>query len=137
MIVTFDPTARSIRISVVVAGPRKRYDFMFILDLGATLTCIRPNLLGLLGYDLTRPIGRKRIRSATGSVIAPIYRISSLASLGQIHTEFPVAAQELPITVEADGLLGLDFFRGLVLNLDFSRGQIALRQPHPRWQFWR
>ena len=137
MIVAFDPTARSVRIPVVVVGPRKRHDFVFILDLGATLTCIRPDLLRLLGYDLSRPIGRKRIRSATGSVVAPIYRATSLASLGQVHLNFSVAGQDLPLTVEADGLLGLDFFRGLVLHLDFARGQIALRPPHPRWQFWR
>lgn len=137
MIVTFDPSARSVVVPVYLFGPRLDYKFHFILDLGATLTCIRPDLLRLLGYDLTRPISRRRIRSATGSGIAPIYRVTSLFSLGQVKSNFPVAAQELPITVEADGLLGLDFFRGLVLNLDFSRGQIALQQPHPRWQFWR
>ena len=137
MIEQFDPSARSIVIPAVVGGPRLEHKFHFILDLGATLTCIRPDLLRVLGYDLSRPIGRKRIRSATGSVVAPIYRVTSLASLGQVQADFSVAAQDLPLTVEADGLLGLDFFRGLVLHLDFARGRIALRSPHPPWQFWR
>ena len=64
-------------------------------------------------------------------------QVSNLTALGQSKRDLVVAAQEFPITVEADGLLGLDFFRGLILNLDFSRGRISLRPPRPRWQFWR
>lgn len=51
-------------------------------------------------------------------------------------TEFVVAAHDLPLGVEADGLLGLDFFRGFVLTLDFVRGRITLAPKH-WWQFWR
>ena len=39
--------------------------------------------------------------------------------------------------VMIDRLLGLDFFRGLVLTLDFARGDIALRGPKRWWHFWR
>lgn len=69
--------------------------------------------------------------------MVPRYRVASVVSLGHTNTNFVIATQDLPITVEADGLLGLDFFRGLILNLDFNRGRVTLRSPNPRWQFWR
>jgi hypothetical protein len=47
--------------------------------------------------------------------------------LGQIRILFPVVAHTLPPTTSVDGLLGLDFFRGLELTLDFRAGQIDVR----------
>jgi hypothetical protein len=42
----------------------------------------------------------------------------------------------MPLGIEADGLLGLDFFRGFILNIDFIRGRIKL-SIRRWWQFWR
>jgi len=53
------------------------------------------------------------------------------------RTNFPVVAHDLPPAVTVDGLLGLDFFRDLVLTLDFARGRIDLRPPRPWWRVWR
>jgi hypothetical protein len=88
-----------------------------------------------LGYDLARPVGRTRIRSATGIAPAPVIRVSAVAALDRVRTDFLVAAHDLPLGVEADGLLGLDSVRGWVLTLDFARGRIRLA-PHRWWYFW-
>jgi hypothetical protein len=90
-----------------------------------------------MGYDLSRALGQTRIRSATGTALAPLLRVSAVAALGRVQTDFLVAAHDLPLGTEADGLLGLDFFRGLVLTLDFARGRISLSAPKRWWQFWR
>jgi len=135
MSTAFDPAARSVLIRVAVNGPRMAYTFRFAVDTAATQTSIRPELLRALGYQLTHPVGRKRIRSATGTALAPLFRVASVAALGQVRSDFLIATQTLPVTVEADGLLGLDFFRGLVLTLDFARGRAALRPPS-WWRFW-
>lgn len=78
-------------------------------------------LLRLLGADQSRPVGRKRLRSATGITDAPLVRVAAITALDRVRTEFVVAAHDLPLGVESDGLLGPDFFRGLVLTLDFNR----------------
>jgi hypothetical protein len=39
---------------------------------------------------------------------------------------FPIIAHTLPPSATVDGLLGLDFFRGQQLNIDFRRGEITL-----------
>jgi hypothetical protein len=99
-------------------------------------TVLSATFLRLIGYDLSRPVGRTRIRSATGMAPAPVIRVSAVAALDHVRTRFLVAAHDLPLGVEADGLLGLDFFRGWVLGLDFFRGRIRLWRPR-WWQFWR
>ncbi|HUR54819.1 MAG TPA: retropepsin-like aspartic protease [Gemmataceae bacterium] len=132
----FDPNARSVLVRVLLIGPRREYVFRFILDTGATQTCIRPDFLRQLGIDLDQPAGRRRIRSATGGANVPVFRIPFVSALEHTRENFLVAAQDFPLGVQADGLLGLDFYRGLILRLDFARGRASLVAPS-RWRFWR
>jgi hypothetical protein len=50
-----------------------------------------------------------------------------IESLGQSRTNFPVLTHPLPPAAPVDGLLGLDFFRGTELVIDFRNGQIDVR----------
>jgi hypothetical protein len=136
MSVSFDPSGRSVRIRIVVVGPRRSLDLWCAVDTGATLTVLPAAILQRLGCDLSRPTGYTWIRSATGIARVPVIRVSALAALGRVRTDFLVAAHDLPLGVEADGLLGLDFLRGFVLTLDFARGRASLR-PRRWWRFWR
>ena len=136
MSTTFEPDARSVRIPVFLRGPRSEYKFRFIIDTGATQTCIRPEYLQRLGVDLDRPAGRTRIRSATGGAQVPLFRVSSVVALDHTRDDFLIAAQDFPVSVAADGLLGLDFYRGFILKLDFAHGRASLAVPS-RWRFWR
>jgi hypothetical protein len=65
-----------------------------------------------------------------------VIRLPAVAALDRVRTDFLVAAHEFPLGVEADGLLGLDFFRGFILTLDFVGGRVSL-SPKRWWQFWR
>ncbi|MBY0513867.1 MAG: retroviral-like aspartic protease family protein [Gemmataceae bacterium] len=132
----FDPAARSVLVPVTVVGPRRHHTFRCALDTGSTHTVLPATYLRGLGYDLTRPAGRTRVRSATGLTAVPVIRVSAVVTLGRVRTDFLVAALDLPLGVGADGLLGLDFFRGLVVTLDFARGRVGLRPPRPWWRFW-
>jgi len=71
--------------------------------------------------------------AATGVIAAPVFQIQTLHALGQFRNNFPIVAVDLPVTFAADGLLGLDFFRGQILTLDFERGRISLYPPRSRW----
>jgi hypothetical protein len=79
-----------------------------------------------LGFDP----GQSR-RSATvltgGSIqVVPLVVVTRLSALGQHRYGFPVLAHSLPRGSAADGLLGLDFLRNQVLEIDFRAGQITL-----------
>lgn len=136
MSTSFDPSARSVLVPVDVWSDSSYFTFRFAIDTGATQTLFSAVRARRMGFDLEHPAGRKRIRSATGSVFVPLLRLPQIEALGQTREDFVIAAQDFPVGVEADGLLGLDFFRGLVLKLDFSRGRGSLAPPS-RWRFWR
>lgn len=133
---TFDRKAPSVRVRGVLVGPRRAVDVMFRLDTGASRTSVRSHILRLAGYDpsVGQPL---RFRSATGAGVGSAVAVRHLVALDQTRDSFLVVAHDPPPAVTADGLLGLDFFRGLVLTLDFARGFIDLDPPRRRWRFWR
>ena len=55
-----------------------------------------------------------------------MFTLAKISALGQDRIDFPVLAHTLPPGAGVDGLLGLDFFRGQFLTLDFRTGQITL-----------
>jgi hypothetical protein len=57
----------------------------------------------------------------------PVLEVARLDCLGHSHANFSILARPLPPTAPMDGLLGLDFFRGLELTIDFRAGRIDLR----------
>ena len=82
-------------------------------------------LLTDIGYDLTQtPI----VTMTTGSGIleVPEVTVSKLDALGQTRENVPILAHTLPPTATVDGVLGLDFLRGHVLNIDFRLGRLTL-----------
>lgn len=56
----------------------------------------------------------------------PLLSVERFDALGQQRHDFPVLCHNLPLGTPTDGLLGLDFFRGQRLTLDFREGLITL-----------
>jgi hypothetical protein len=97
---------------------------------------MRVELLRALGHEIAPVAESRLLRSATGSARAPMVSVTRFISLGQTRSDFEIAAHNPPAAITADGLLGLDFFRGLILKLNFLRGRISLFARR-WWQFWR
>ena len=83
-------------------------------------------LLAAIGYDPALAPDRVQVTTGSGVEYVPRLPVSRLKSLGQERTNFPILGHTLPPSASIDGLLGLDFLRGRVLNLDFGRGTITL-----------
>lgn len=129
----FDLERPHVRVRVYVRGSTgQRYGWA-ALDTAATRTVLRPSFLRRAGCDLTRPVGLAEMTAATGRATVPLVRVDRLVCLGADRPTFVVAAHELPIEFDGDGLLGLDFLAGHVLTLDFARGRVSLRPPGRRW----
>ncbi len=64
--------------------------------------------------------------TGSGSTTAPRLMVTRLTALGRHAVGLRVIAHTLPAGTGVDGLLGLDFFRGLVLTIDFRAGQLTL-----------
>ena len=91
MITRFDPEARSIRIPVLVVGPRLHHTLSCTLDTGATQTVMPAQYLRTLGCDLSRPVSNTRIRTATGTAVCPIIRVPHVRALGHTRDDFLIA----------------------------------------------
>jgi hypothetical protein len=79
-----------------------------------------------LGYDPAAAPDRLQITTGSGVEFVSRLTVSKISTLGQERTEFPVLCHTLPPSAGVDGLLGLDFFRGQTLTVDFRNGQITL-----------
>ena len=122
----FDPQHHLIIVNTRVLGPIRNLRLRLALDTGATRTLINQSRLLRLGYDTSA--SEKQTQITTGSNIEFVTQVSllKLQALGQERDNFPVLCHNLPPSASVDGLLGLDFFRGLNLNIDFRSGSITL-----------
>lgn len=136
MSTAFDPTRSPVVIEAWVSGPASTGRLRLAVDTGCTGTLVSETVLRALGVDVPAAGRRRRIRSATGGVMAPVATVRQLLALGHARTDFPVTAHDLPPAVGYHGLLGVDFFRGLVLTVDFARGRVSLRPPRAWWRVW-
>lgn len=132
----FDPNGRLVVIRVVVGGLRGIHEFRFGVDTAATRSSIAGVILRSLGYQEPEVSRRLLVRTGSGGTRAGLVQVDRLVALGQTRAPFDVLWLPHPPGSMIDGLLGLDFFRGQVLTLDFARGRVTL---HARrwWQFWR
>lgn len=122
----FNRLAGLLVVPVRLTGPTGETRVRLALDTGATGTMVRAASLELVGYNLDAQTDRPSITTVSGVERAPRLRVQKIEALGVERVEFPVVAHTLPPTSTVDGLLGLDFFRGLVLTLDFREGRITL-----------
>lgn len=93
----FEPRSGPIIVEASLSGPRGQTDLRLVLDTGATTSVVRTTHLIAVGYDPDASTERFKVTMGNGEVSTAV-----------------------------DGLLGLDFFRGLKLTLDFRSGQIEL-----------
>lgn len=96
------------------------------LDTGATTTVVNQNALLYAGVQLEM-YGRPA-EITTGSGIESVLEVpvASVIALGKERTDFAVLCHTLPSRAGIDGVLGLDFFRGEYLVIDFLAGRLAM-----------
>jgi predicted aspartyl protease len=96
------------------------------LDTGATKTLINVAHLVSLGYEPSNESNRVQVTTGSGIEFAPLVKLQRVMALGQERTDLPVLAHTLPPTTGIDGLLGLDFLRERLLEIDFRKGRLSL-----------
>jgi predicted aspartyl protease len=126
MSLVFDPSKGLIVVPTRLFGPSGDTVVRLALDTGATTSVVNQDVIVFLGYDPA--IAPDRVQMTTGSSVEFVARIKleKLQALGQERLDFPVLCHTLPPTATVDGLLGLDFFRGLELIIDFRLGTVTL-----------
>ncbi|MCI0525092.1 MAG: retroviral-like aspartic protease family protein [Acidobacteria bacterium] len=107
------------------AGGEAR-NIKMLVDTGAGYTILPVELIDALGYDLTQPVGRVRLVTANGLIIAPLVRVSWFNCLGQLVKNFMLAAHTIPAP-SFDGVLGMDFLVRHRAVISVAEAQIHCR----------
>jgi len=123
----FTPGQGPIVVNVELSGPVAATWARLILDTGATSTTIKPDVSIAIGYDPDFAAERVSVTTVDGIRVVPRLHLNRFTALGQHRLAFPVVCHPLPTADGIQGLLGLDFFRGTLLTVDFVKGQIEVR----------
>jgi len=126
MRVPFNPHQGLVHVSAEILGPLGSAVLRLALDTGATGTTINIAPLVAVGYDPALSPARVQVTTGSGIEFAPRLTLDKIRALGQERGGFPVLCHTLPPSAGVDGLLGLDFFRGLSVTLDFRSGEIGV-----------
>jgi predicted aspartyl protease len=126
MTFAFDPHQGLVIIQAELEGPTGTAVLRLALDTGATGTLVNIGMLVSIGYDPALSPNRVQVTTGSGVEFVPRVELNKITALGQERTDFIVLCHTLPPSASVDGLLGLDFFRGQNLSIDFQNGQIIL-----------
>ena len=126
MTLPFDPQSGLIIVPTRVGGPTRDIIVRLALDTGATGTAINSDIMVLLGYDPATTQDRRQVTTGSGTTVASRLIVERIGALGQERQQFPVLCHTLPPSATVDGVLGLDFFRGHKLVIDFRVGIVTI-----------
>ncbi|MEW5692684.1 MAG: retropepsin-like aspartic protease [Candidatus Hydrogenedentota bacterium] len=99
-----------------------------VMDTGATVTILSPDLLVNLGYDPASP-NLPRIRMITGSGVeyAPCLIVSGLVVGEERVNNIEILCHDLPVEAGIDGLLGMNFLNKFDVIVEHSSSQFHLK----------
>ncbi len=126
MTFSFNPESGLVLVQALITGFAGKATINLALDTGASRTLINEDILLSLGYDRSQAVAQSKITTGSKIESVAMIQLKSLFALNQEKTEMIVVCHTLPPSANIDGLLGLDFFRGTNLNLDFRTGEIFL-----------
>ena len=107
----------------------KKYKLKMILDTGATNTTFDSNAFYWLGYDLKNSIGTSLIETGNGIIEVDNYEIGTISGIGITKKNFHIQVYDFlahGVLSNYDGLLGLDFLKGMKFCIDTKLNVITL-----------
>jgi predicted aspartyl protease len=110
----------------VVVEDKRRAIARLILDIGAEVTMISPQLAERAGINWKRARKHALMSGVTGTTIIPLVRIQRLIALGKTQRNLRVICANLPPPIQVDGLLGLDFLSQYNVHLNFLDGYLEI-----------
>jgi predicted aspartyl protease len=122
----FDSQQGLIVVPTELWGPTGSVVLRLALDTGATATLVNIAMLVGVGYDPALAPTRVQVTTGSGVEYVPRVTLSRIRALGQERVDFAVLGHTLPPSAGVDGLLGLDFFRGQSVTIDFRTGRVIL-----------
>ena len=126
-LVSFDRKAPLIVVPVTIKKGIETLDFEFAVDTGATISLVDTSVLTRLGYTEADSLRTTYTLTASKTETVNEYRLDNIMAIGLLRRNFKVISRSLPMGLGIDGLLGLNFFKGKELTIDFKASEIQLK----------
>jgi len=126
MTFSFDLQQGLVIVKAEISGPSGSVVLRMALDTGASNTLVNVGMLVAVGYDPALVPDRVQVTTGSSVEFAPRITLDRIKALGQERSDLSVFCHTLPPSADVDGLLGLDFFRGQILTIDFREGKVKL-----------
>lgn len=107
-------------------GIRQPVIARLLVDTGSSFTVLSTQILEDAGCNLQSPQGFITITAASGIVRGKIFEVPQFSALGQTIEQFRVVGFNLPKSVDADGLLGMNFMRNCKAIVDTGNAYITM-----------
>jgi predicted aspartyl protease len=124
----FDPARPLIFVEGRIWGPLGAQRLSLVLDTGAEMTLIAPDVLDGLGYSPRDGIARTHVTSATSREPGYTIRVSRFTALGFTCADFLVHAFDLTDRADIDGLIGLDYLKQFNYEIRSADGRILVQR---------
>lgn len=109
---------------VLVSAQLDGDELRLALDTAATHTVMDTNSLLILGHEISSDSEIVPLETSNGIIEARKIKVLHFSALGLERSPYELLAYDFLLAGIAspyDGLLGLDFFQGTVLTIDFRR----------------
>jgi predicted aspartyl protease len=122
----FDPRGGLIVVPARIYGPAGEIIARLAVDTGSTTSTLSSDLLANVGYDVDAVPREILVTTASGTELAARVWLRRIVVMNHERQEFALLSYTLPESTTIDGVLGLDFFQGTRLTIDFQTGWITL-----------
>jgi hypothetical protein len=126
MSLRFDGRSGLIVVPTKIHGVNGDTVVRLALDTGATMTMVNWDVLIMLGYDPAASPVRTQVTTGSGVEFVPRIELLKLEALGETRERSSTLCHTIPPSATVDGVLGLDFFRGRRLDIDFRSGFVRV-----------
>jgi clan AA aspartic protease (TIGR02281 family) len=127
----FDPRRNLIFVGGTIDGPRGTTELRLVLDTGASMTLIVPEVLEDIGYSSRDGDMTTSVSTALGKEQGYTVRVARFATLGFAMSGFSVHVFDLAERDGIDGLIGLSFLRRFNYEVRSSEGRILVSNIGP------
>ena len=117
-------------VPATLTGPRGAVEGRFVLDTGAAMTTIKPELADEIGYSARDGQQRTVVRSAVGNEVGYTLRVAKLFALGLGVRNHEVNVFDLDFG-RIDGLIGLNFLDALNYEIRSAERRILVEKISP------
>lgn len=111
-------------VPVAIYSHKSDIKASFVLDTGAFKTIIDYTILQMIEYKQSDYGKKVYTNTAGGRSSGRLIKIKSFGSLGIIRRNFEVLGKDLSPNLMIDGLLGLDFIKNHILEIDLKNNYL-------------